>query len=92
MFYALALIANASPSDKTHTKQKQAAELLEPLYRAYPQHPRHRSLPDPRLRQLGDGTNGDWRRPGAAILRLPLLRRTPCTCTIAYLHALGIME
>jgi len=39
VFYALALIANASPTDKTHTKQKQAAELLEPLYRAYPQHP-----------------------------------------------------
>ncbi len=39
VFYALALIANASPSDKTHAKQKQAAELLEPLYRAYPQHP-----------------------------------------------------
>ena len=39
MFYALALLANASPADKTHAKQKQAADLLEPLYRAYPQHP-----------------------------------------------------
>src|ERR1022692_2256688 len=39
VFYALALLANASPSDKTHAKQKQAADLLEPLYRAYPQHP-----------------------------------------------------
>ena len=39
MFYALALLANASPSDKTHARQKQAADLLEPLYRAYPQHP-----------------------------------------------------
>ena len=39
VFYALALLANASPSDKTHARQKQAADLLEPLYRAYPQHP-----------------------------------------------------
>jgi hypothetical protein len=39
VFYALALLANASPTDKTHAKQKQAADLLEPLYRAYPQHP-----------------------------------------------------
>lgn len=38
-FYALALLANASPTDKTHRKQKQAAALLETLYRAHPQHP-----------------------------------------------------
>ena len=39
VFYALALLANASPADKTHARQKQAAEILEPLYRAHPQHP-----------------------------------------------------
>lgn len=39
VFYALALLANASPSDKTHARQKQAADLLEPLYRVYPEHP-----------------------------------------------------
>jgi len=39
VFYALALLANASPADKTHAKQKHAADLLEPLDRAYPQHP-----------------------------------------------------
>jgi hypothetical protein len=39
VFYALALLANASPADKTHAKQKQAASVLEPLYRIYPQHP-----------------------------------------------------
>jgi tetratricopeptide (TPR) repeat protein len=39
VFYALALLANASPTDKTHVRQKEAADLLEPLYRAYPQHP-----------------------------------------------------
>jgi tetratricopeptide (TPR) repeat protein len=39
VFYALALLANASPADKTHARQKQAAALLEPLDRAYPEHP-----------------------------------------------------
>ena len=39
VFYALALLANESPADKTHAKQKQAVALLEPLYRSYPQHP-----------------------------------------------------
>jgi hypothetical protein len=39
VFYALALLANASPTDQTHARQKQAADLLEPLYRAYPYHP-----------------------------------------------------
>ncbi len=39
VFYALALLANASPADKTHAKQKQAVDLLEPLDRTYPQHP-----------------------------------------------------
>lgn len=39
VFYALALLANASPSDKQHRRQKQAADLLEPLYRKFPDHP-----------------------------------------------------
>jgi tetratricopeptide (TPR) repeat protein len=39
VFYALALLSNASPSDKAHLKQKQAAALLEPLYRDFPNHP-----------------------------------------------------
>ena len=39
VFYALALISNASPSDKQHLKQKQAADLLEPLWREFPDHP-----------------------------------------------------
>ena len=39
VFYALALLANVSPTDKTHSKQKQAAAVLEPLFRSNPQHP-----------------------------------------------------
>ena len=32
MFYALALISNASTTDNQHLRQKQAAALLEPLF------------------------------------------------------------
>jgi len=39
IFHALALIADAPPTDRTHANQKQAADILEPLYRRYPQHP-----------------------------------------------------
>ena len=39
IFYALSLLATASPQDKTHANQKAAAQILEPLYRKYPQHP-----------------------------------------------------
>jgi tetratricopeptide (TPR) repeat protein len=39
VFCALALLANASPLDKSHAKQKRAAAMLEPLWRAYPEHP-----------------------------------------------------
>jgi tetratricopeptide (TPR) repeat protein len=39
VFYALALIANASPTDKTHADEKKAAALLEPLFQKHPEHP-----------------------------------------------------
>jgi tetratricopeptide (TPR) repeat protein len=39
VFYALALIATSSPTDKTHANEKKAANLLEPLFQKYPQHP-----------------------------------------------------
>ena len=39
IFYALVLIASASPSDASHAKQKEAAAILEPLFEKYPQHP-----------------------------------------------------
>src|SRR5438309_1652212 len=39
IFYALALIATAPPSDATHAKQKEAVAILEPLFKKSPQHP-----------------------------------------------------
>jgi tetratricopeptide (TPR) repeat protein len=39
IFYALSLDAAADPTDKTYTKQKKAAAILEALYRETPDHP-----------------------------------------------------
>ena len=39
VFYALALLASASPFDKTHMREKHAVKILEPLFHKYPQHP-----------------------------------------------------
>ncbi len=39
IFHALALIATAPPTDRTHANQKRAGSILEPLYLRYPQHP-----------------------------------------------------
>ncbi len=39
IFYALALDQTALPSDKTYALQLQAAEILEPLWKKYPDHP-----------------------------------------------------
>jgi tetratricopeptide (TPR) repeat protein len=39
VFYALALLASASPFDKAHANQKRAVNILEPLVRKYPRHP-----------------------------------------------------
>jgi tetratricopeptide (TPR) repeat protein len=39
IFYALALLATASPTDRRRSNQKHAAEILEPLFKEYPQHP-----------------------------------------------------
>ncbi len=39
VFYALASLASALPTDKTHAYQKRAVAVLQPLYEQYPQHP-----------------------------------------------------
>lgn len=39
IFYALALLSTALPTDGTHANQKHAARILEPLYRKFPEHP-----------------------------------------------------
>ncbi|MGA0601480.1 hypothetical protein ACO2Q3_12320 [Caulobacter sp. KR2-114] len=38
-FYALSLIATASPGDRTHARQAMAADILEPIWRRHPDHP-----------------------------------------------------
>jgi len=39
IFYALALLSTAPPTDKTHANQKKAVAILEPLYSANPEQP-----------------------------------------------------
>jgi len=38
-FYALSLVATASPNDHTHARQKRAADILEPIWKRQPEHP-----------------------------------------------------
>src|SRR2546426_6888900 len=39
IYYALSLVATASPADTTFTRQRQAAAILNPLFRRFPEHP-----------------------------------------------------
>jgi tetratricopeptide repeat protein len=39
IYYALSLVANASPTDTTFSRQRQAAAILNPLFRRFPEHP-----------------------------------------------------
>ncbi len=39
IFYALALLGTAAPTDRSHANQKRAAAILEPIYRRQPDHP-----------------------------------------------------
>jgi hypothetical protein len=39
IFFALALIGTASPTDRSHANQKRAAAILEPIYHRQPDHP-----------------------------------------------------
>ena len=39
IFHSLAMVANAPPTDLTFARQKRAAEVLNPLFARYPDHP-----------------------------------------------------
>jgi len=39
IYYALSLVATAPKTDTSYARQKQAAAILNPLYRKFPQHP-----------------------------------------------------
>src|SRR6266513_1527306 len=39
IYYALSLVATASPTDTTFSRQRQAAAILNPLFRRFPEHP-----------------------------------------------------
>ncbi|MFL6514328.1 MAG: hypothetical protein ACJ8M1_04835 [Chthoniobacterales bacterium] len=39
VFYALALLGTAAPTDRTHANEKKAVSVLGPLFQKYPEHP-----------------------------------------------------
>jgi len=39
IFYALSLVATAPSTDRTHARQKRAADILEPIWKRAPDHP-----------------------------------------------------
>ena len=39
IFYALSLVATAPSTDRTHARQKRAADILEPIWKRQPDHP-----------------------------------------------------
>ena len=39
VFYALSLVATAPPTDRSHGRQKRAADILEPIWKRQPEHP-----------------------------------------------------
>jgi len=60
IYYALSLVATASPTDTTFARQKQAAAILNPLFARFPDHPglAHyiiHSNDSPKLASLGLG-------------------------------------
>jgi hypothetical protein len=55
IFWALSVAQAASPTDKTFARNLQAAEMLEPLYKQMPNHPRYRALHHSHLRRSGAG-------------------------------------
>jgi hypothetical protein len=85
VFYALALLANTSPADRTHAKQKQAADLLEPLDRAYPQHP---GIPHYLIHAYDNAELAPKGLPAATAYFPVCTFSAPCVAhAIAYIHA-----
>ncbi len=61
VFYALSLLATATPEDRTHANQKLAASILEPIYAGSSGPPGCCSLSDSCLRQHRVGAARGWR-------------------------------
>jgi hypothetical protein len=89
IFYSLALLATAPPTDGTHANQKQAAQLLEPLYRKFPEHP---GLAHYLIHAYDSSELASARARGCTCVfkdRARCPARAPHA--IAHLHALGTM-
>jgi len=89
IFYALALVATASPEDKTYNNQRKAAAILEPIFAAQPDHPGVPALSDPCLRQSGARAARSDGSPGLLKDCAELAARA--AHAVAYFYAAGIV-
>ena len=90
VFYALALVANASPMDQTYTAQKEAAAILEPLYKQYPDHP---GIPHYLIHAYDNSQLAARGLPAARSIprsRLPHLTHSTCLRTFSRASAIGM--
>ena len=76
IFYSLALLGTALPTDKTYAKQKKAAEILNRVLAAEPNHP---GVAHYIIHSFDYPALWHW-QSRAAIRRSRLTRRTRCTC------------
>ena len=91
VFYALALLANAPPTDKTHARQKKAADILEPLYAANPEHP---GIPHYLIHAYDNAELAFAGFAGGSSVcqRSRLPRPTRCTCRAISSPGLGLWD
>ena len=89
MFYALALLANASPADKTHARQKAGGRIAGAAGSRLPGSSGSAALLDPRVRQCGAGTQ--WTCGGEGLLADCALGAACAAHAIAYLYAAGVV-
>ena len=78
VFYALAMLATAPPTDKTYVNQRKAGSILEPIFVEQPEHPgvAHYIIHAYDYPALADRALAAARR----YARSPRTHRTRCTC------------
>ena len=79
----------ALPTDKTYALQLQAAEILEPLWKKYPDHPGLRALHHSCLRRSGAGAEGADR--GAPLCRHRAVVTARAAHAVAHLYARRVL-
>jgi hypothetical protein len=87
VFYSLALLATAPPTDKTFANQRKAGEILEKVFAEQPNHPGVGALPHPQLRQ--SGARRAWPACGTQLCEDRAHRPACPAHAVAYFHPPG---